>query len=195
LWRGLDRLDPRASKGIHLKKIILAVAVAAVAIMAVAASVASAGGPPARYQATSLTITATQPYGQVGQFGNVWTHVFNVTFDNCATTGSFSGTGIQYDNVGAKSYTETVTGTLAGGKVTLNVSRNDGETWALTNAPLDGTTVSYATDPNPVVTWPLEFKVSATTPTASIFANHGAYVSSVGGGDDAAHSCIGMPIH
>ena len=29
---------------------------------------------------------------------------------------------------------------------------------------------------------------------SSEFKNHGAYVSSMGGGDDAAHSCIGMPI-
>ena len=28
----------------------------------------------------------------------------------------------------------------------------------------------------------------------SNFKNHGEYVSSVGGGSDAAHSCIGMPI-
>ena len=27
------------------------------------------------------------------------------------------------------------------------------------------------------------------------FKNHGEYVSSQGGGSDAAHSCIGMPIH
>jgi hypothetical protein len=31
--------------------------------------------------------------------------------------------------------------------------------------------------------------------TMSTFKNHGDYVSSQGGGDDAAHSCIGMPIH
>jgi hypothetical protein len=29
----------------------------------------------------------------------------------------------------------------------------------------------------------------------SNFKNHGDYVSSQGGGDDAAHSCIGMPTH
>jgi hypothetical protein len=177
-----------------LKKIILAVALAAVAIMAVAASVASAGGPPARYQANGLTITATQPYGQVGQFNSVWTHVFNVTFDSTvcgASTGSFSGTGIQYDNNGVQSNTEKVTGTVDAGKVTLNVVRDDGVTWTLTNAPLDGSTVTLATT-DPAVSWPVEFKVSATP--VSDFKNHGDYVSSVGGGSDAAHSCIGMPI-
>jgi hypothetical protein len=29
----------------------------------------------------------------------------------------------------------------------------------------------------------------------SDYKNHGDFVSSQGGGDDAAHSCIGMPIH
>ena len=31
--------------------------------------------------------------------------------------------------------------------------------------------------------------------STSNFKNHGQYVSSVGGGDDAAHSCTGMPIN
>ena len=195
LWRGLDRLDPRASKGIHLKKIILAVAVAAVAIMAVAASVASAGGPPPRYQVNGLTITAVQPYGQVGQFNSVWKHVFNVTFNSAcgATTGSFSGTGVQYDDNNVQSYTETVTGTVVAGKVTLNVVRDDGVTWTLPNATPDNSTVTLATS-TPSVSWPLEFKVG-TTDTSTQYKDHGDYVSSQGGGDDAAHSCIGMPIH
>lgn len=41
----------------------------------------------------------------------------------------------------------------------------------------------------------LEVRVSKTTPIATTnYKNHGEYVSSVGGGSDAAHSCIGMPI-
>lgn len=45
--------------------------------------------------------------------------------------------------------------------------------------------------------WGTTFPVTVTEShvTASTnFKNHGAYVSSVGGGSDAAHSCIGMPI-
>ena len=71
-----------------MKKIILAVAVAAVASMAVIAS-ASAGVE--RYQTQSMTITAVQPEGAVGQWGNVWTHTYNVTLNPC--DGSFSGIG------------------------------------------------------------------------------------------------------
>ena len=29
----------------------------------------------------------------------------------------------------------------------------------------------------------------------SDYKNHGQYVKAMGGGDDAAHSCIGMPIN
>ena len=30
---------------------------------------------------------------------------------------------------------------------------------------------------------------------SSTYKNHGQYVKAMGGGDDAAHSCIGMPIN
>ena len=46
-----------------------------------------------------------------------------------------------------------------------------------------------------MVPWALEFKVSKTMGASSNYKNHGEYVSSQGGGSDAAHSCIGMPIH
>ena len=38
--------------------------------------------------------------------------------------------------------------------------------------------------------------VTVTVEHASVstWANHGAYVSAMGGGDEAAHSCIGMPL-
>jgi hypothetical protein len=31
--------------------------------------------------------------------------------------------------------------------------------------------------------------------SSTSYKNHGDYVSQMGGGDDAAHSCIGMPIN
>ena len=183
-----------------MKKIILAVAVAAVAIMAVAASVASAGGPPARcYQATQprrsppLSRTA-----QIGQFDNVWKHVFNVTFDNlCAsTTGSFSGTGIQYDNVAVRRATRRRSPAPSPtARSPSTCSRNDGETWALTNSTARRhDRVACALTPNPVGHMAARVQGQRDDVIASTYANHGAYVSSVGGGDDAAHSCIGMPI-
>ena len=66
--------------------------------------------------------------------------------------------------------------------------------YSLSNAPLDNSTVTLATS-TPTAPWVLEFKVGATTPIASShYKNHGDYVTSQGGGNDAAHSCIGMPI-
>ena len=42
----------------------------------------------------------------------------------------------------------------------------------------------------------IEMKVSAPVFTnTSDYKNHGEYVKAMGGGSDAAHSCIGMPIN
>jgi hypothetical protein len=173
-----------------VKKIILAVAIAAVATIAVAAS---ASADVARYQTQSMTITAIQPYGEVGQFANIWKHVYNVTLNPCDN--SFTGTGVQTDNIGNFYANETITGTLNGNKVTYTATRSlDGLVYSLSNAPLDSSTVTLATS-TPSVPWPLEFKVSATTTPITSFKNHGDYVSSHGGSSDAAHSCIGMPIN
>ena len=176
-----------------MKKIILAVAVAAVASMAIVSSV-SAGSKAApagveRHQTQSMTITAVQPEGAVGQWGNVWTHTYNVTLNPC--DGSFSGTGTLSGTSNGFYSNETVTGHLNGNKVSLTASRPDGVEYSLSNAPLDNNTVTLATS-NPVAPWALEFKVSKTMGAPSSFKSHGEYVSS-GGVDDAAHSCIGTP--
>jgi len=173
-----------------LKKLILAVAVAALAIMAVAMS-ASAG--VARYQTQSMTITAVQPEGAVGQWTNVWTHTYHVTLNPC--DGSFSGSGTQSGTLsGPQPTTESITGHVDGNAVSFTSTRSDGVVYSLANAPLDNKTVTLATS-TPVVPWDLEFQVSATTPTASSnFKNHGDFVNQSGDKNDAAHSCIGMPI-
>jgi hypothetical protein len=50
-----------------------------------------------------------------------------------------------------------------------------------------------------VTTWTAnEVTMKASAPTftnTSNYKNHGQYVSSQSDRDDAAHSCIGMPIH
>jgi len=159
--------------------------------MAVASS-ASAG--VSRYQTQSMTITAVQPEGAVGQFQNVWTHTYSVELNPC--DGSFSGVGTLTGTInGAFGGNETITGHLDGNTVSFTATRSfDGVEYSLSNAPLDGSTVTLATS-NPVVSWPLEFKVGATTPIASSnYQNHGDYVSQAGDKADAAHSCIGMPV-
>ena len=80
------------------------------------------------------------------------------------------------------------------GTVSLTANREDGVSFSLTNAPMGNDVITLATS-NPVVPWALEFKASAPKfSNISTYKNHGEYVSSQGGGSDAAHSCIGMPI-
>ena len=172
-----------------MKKIILAAAISALAVMAIASS---ASADVARYQMQSMTITAVQPEGAVGQWNNVWTHTYKVELNPC--DGSFSGVGSMSGTINGPYSEETITGHLNGNAVSFTASRPDGVVYSLSNAPLDSSTVSLAHS-NPVVPWNLEFKVSKTMGSSSNYKNHGDYVNSQGGGSDAAHSCIGMPIH
>ena len=171
-----------------MKKILLAVAVAAVAVMALAAT-ASADVP--RYQTQSMTLTAVQPEGAVGQWQNVWTHTYNVELNPC--DGSFTGVGSLSGTINGFYSNETITGHLDGNAVSFTATRPDGLEYSLSNAPLDNSTVTLATS-NPVVPWALEFKVGKTMTSTSNYRNHGEFVASQGGGSDAAHSCIGMPV-
>ncbi len=146
----------------------------------------------ARYQLETATFTATQPAGQVGQWASIWTHDFDVAINPC--DGTFSGTAKQYYPGGAFYADETVTGTLGTNSISLTVVRaTDPVTWSLTNA-LYTPFVNLATTV-PAVDFPVEFKVTRPViPLTSDYKNHGQYVKAMGGGDDAAHSCIGMPI-
>ena len=131
-----------------MKKIILAVAVAAIATMAVVSS-ASAGVE--RYQTMSMTITAVQPEGAVGQWTNTWTHTYNVTLNPCDNT--FSGTGTMTGTLnGTVNGTETINGHLdANNAVSYTATRDfDNVVYSLDNALLDGATVTMATS-TPVV--------------------------------------------
>ena len=67
----------------------------------------------------------------------------------------------------------------------------------MTNAPMDSTTVPVASPWEPNV---IEFQIAqpefktVTENGVTEFANHGEYVSAMGGGKIAAQSCVGMPI-
>jgi hypothetical protein len=158
-------------EGIPLKKIILAAAIAALASMAVA-SFASAGVD--RYQvATGLTVSALNG-----------TYVHTYTLDtNC--DGTFTGTG----GIASLPLSETINGKINGQSITINGTYlgnyNPGYTWNYAGS-LNGGNASDSMGQ----TVPLTFEL-----TMSNFKNHGDYVSSVGRSSDAAHSCIGMPIH
>lgn len=176
------------------KLIIAATTIAALAVPTIAPALASASVD--RYQSQTATFTTTQPAGAFGQWDNVWTHKYNVTINPCDNT--FSGTGVEtgQDQNGAKTFNETVTGKFnADGTTSLVNTRDDGVVWSLTNAKTDNS-VTLAQLIAPAVPSQLEFKVTPKTITStSNYKNHGDYVSQMGGGDDAAHSCIGMPIH
>jgi hypothetical protein len=108
--------------------------------------------------------------------------------------GTYTGTGMGYDPSMNPWAPETIaSGSYANGEISFTAVGARGFSWTLTNAPTDGTTVLAST--NPAVSWPVHARVTLQSVTTSDYKNHGDYVSSVGGGSDAAHSCIGMPIN
>ena len=159
-----------------MKKIILAAAVAALAVMAVASSASAGVG---RYQTTTSTLT-------VSALGGAYVHTYTITTNPCDN--SFSGTG----GIASLPLSETINGTLKGDNITIHGTYlgdyKPGYTWNYEGS-LNGGNASDSMNQ----TVPLTFNNSLTS--NSDFKNHGDYVSSQGGGSDAAHSCIGMPIH
>ena len=178
LKTGLDGTRSGALKGTHMKKIILAVAVAAVATMAVVAS-ASADVP--RYQPTAtlvVTLTDAQP-GNHHTFTITWTHP-------CGADGAFTGSGQGSPEAGGAH--EAISGTLVGDQLTFAATYLDfipGYTYTYAGPLAGGTLGGDAAG----------YHITAAVTTVDTYRNHGDYVSSQGGGSDAAHSCIGMPIH
>ena len=84
--------------------------------------------------------------------------------------------------------TEEVSGHIVGGNVDFSAIytsvQENGYSW-------HSTTPGRAIDSNG-----LEFAAIVTQNlTSSNYKNHGQYVKAMGGGDDAAHWCIGMPIN
>ncbi len=142
---------------------------------------------------STAKFTVLQPKDTVGQFTNVWKHVYTV---NVAADGSFAGTGSITDNDGPVAWTETITGSFNADKtVSFNtVPVGGGATFQVTNAPMNNTTVPVVT------TWTanaVEFQISPATviTTTESVKNHGQYVKAQGGGKDAAQECAGMPVN
>jgi hypothetical protein len=190
-----------------MRKLILAgMAVAVLAVPAVSMATASvASADVARYQKQTATFTVTQPAGAYHQWDNVWTHSFtNVTVNPCDST--FSGNGVVSgaDQNGPYTANETVTGSFGNGTVSFTATREDGLVTTLSNARTGDlslgapTTIASLSKDGQVVNTPDAIEMKVSQPefhNTSSFKNHGDYVSSQGGGSDAAHLCIGMPIH
>ncbi|MDP9483013.1 MAG: hypothetical protein M3P84_07300 [Chloroflexota bacterium] len=153
------------------------VALAAVGLLVgVVAGPVLAGSGVQRYQVatTSYTVAVLDTY----------IHTFVVSVNPCdmslAITGSTPVDSGYYT-------TETVTGTLAGGVISFDATYDGpyspGFAWS-GSFPVGGGTLSGL----------YTGTVTAAPTTFSDYKNHGDYVSSMGGGRDAAHSCIGKPI-
>ena len=167
-----------------MKKIIAAVASVTAIATLVVPSLAAADVQ--RYQEQTGTMTVTLPeYGLV--------HTFNISALN-PCDGSFTATGVR--NVGG--VTEDVTGALKGNQVSFagvytgsNYASEIGYTWHTIGSGTLGTTFKAADSTGLV----FDVNVTANLTDSTHYKNHGDYVSSMGGGSDVAHSCIGMPIH
>lgn len=171
-----------------LKFILIGAALAALAIPSVASADVQ------RNQEQTATFTVKQPKDSTGQFSNVWRHEFKVSVNPC--DGTFTGTAPTYSNSDSTpTWVEDVSGSFGNGTVSFaTVPRGGGATFKVTDAPMNNTTIH-----NVETTWTaneIEFQISPkTTTNTSEYKNHGQYVKAMGGGDDAAHSCIGMPVN
>jgi hypothetical protein len=171
-----------------MRKIILAALAASLAALAIVPALASASVQ--RYQVENATLTTT-----LTNFDIV--HKFDVTIDPCSNT--FEGTGSSYQAAFGGLHQEKISGTLnANGTVSFksayqNDSTYPGYQWGVNNASVNGTAATdlWDTMQEQGVHTVSTLHVDSTTQ----YKNHGDYVSSQGGGDDAAHSCIGMPIN
>ena len=167
------------------KLIITGMAIAMLAIPAVASADVQ------RHQEQTATFTVNQPKDSIGQFSNVWKHDFKVTVNPCDST--FTGTGNVTDNQGdSVVWTESITGSFGDSTVSFATVPNAGATFKVTDAPYNTSVIAESTWTNNII----EMKASAPSfKNTSDYKNHGQYVKAMGGGDDAAHSCIGMPIN
>jgi hypothetical protein len=177
-----------------MKKFNLAVVLAAVATMAVASA---ASAKVERYQELNMTFIAQQPAGEVA--GTFWVHTFNVTLNPC--DGSFEGTGSQTNVIGLYPSATTVTGETDGETISFFAKREDGVQFWLNDAVLGGEQaqggVGVVIDPPPSDSWQMwtvDVDVDKTK-DATDYKNHGDFVRHAPDKNDAAHSCIGMPIH
>ena len=151
-----------------------------VGLMAVP-SLAAQGGI-VRYQVGTTTYTI--------MVRDTYEHDYVVTFNPC--DGSIAITGST--PLGSSYFTnETVTGALDSGVISFTSTYDDtsfnGYSWS-GSFPVDGGALTATDSLGQTLTGTVTVADTSTT----AYKNHGDYVSTMGGGADAAHSCIGMPL-
>jgi opacity protein-like surface antigen len=175
-----------------MKFIIIGAALMALAIPSVASA------DVVRHQAQSSTLTMYLP---TLAGGNGLLHTYQITQNPCDNT--FVGTGGSEQGLPWK-INETISGSITDGKLSFvadyhhsaagfpGFEQYDNYKWYSTAPGASGTLT--ATDTTDYPAFPVEWSLSNTTSTSN-YRNHGEYVKAMGGGDDAAHSCIGMPVN
>ena len=173
-----------------MKRLLTALVAASLMIVMAVGTTVSAPGGVARNQVTTNTYTMTIGYG----------HTYNVVISPC-DGGTVLASGWQWGAGGEATIhnpDETITATLSadGASLTFNPAVYVGGwagspySWSGT-FPVAGGTFTITDSTGGVYT---NVVITRTLTSVSTWTNHGDYVSSVGGGSDAAHSCIGMPI-
>jgi len=172
-----------------------AATVAMISSLAVVGLSGSAGAASvARYQIQTLQYTVTVEGG--------YTHSFTVTVNPC--NGTFTATG-QYPALPATaSVYEAMTGSTDGlGGLSFTAAYyNDaaftsptGYWWSFSGSFIDSNLdISGMLTNSSQGQSGLTVNGTLVSATSSNYVNHGQYVSAMGGGSDAAHSCIGMPM-
>jgi hypothetical protein len=183
-----------------MKKYLIA---GASALALIVPSTASADVPRCEVPVTSTT-SATfhlyNPKGVVGQWEDVWVHDFAITVK---PDGTFTGTGTEHNITGDISVDVRVAGQIeADNKISFTVTQVGSDvSQTVTSQVTDSTskdtgTISKSTT-YPVVGWDVEARITAPqfAVVTTTDVNHGQYVSTSGGGKDAAQKCAGMPLN
>jgi Ni/Co efflux regulator RcnB len=201
-----------------MRKIILGLVAATAVAAPIALSAAPANADTARQcntvtttttkdVVTSATFEAHEPAGAYDQWDNRWIHTYSVTIQ---PNGSFEGTGVVNGNDGTNELVnapETIEGQFSDSNdaddtfdhATYTATRN-GVSYTLTNSLGTGE-IAIASltieTPEPikfVLSFPTFVTSKVEVPTSTTYKNHGEYVAAMGGGKDAAQSCVGMPV-
>jgi len=180
------------------KLITLSISLLALAAVVLPTAAMAKGVERVQCEITPATVTFTvlQPKDVVGQFDNVWRHEFEVTLN--ANSNTFGGRSKVYAPDNTLTWEEEVTGSFNDAKTAVSFETapvGGGATFKVVEAPMDNRTVTAES------TWTqniIEFRISPVVVipgTTSDYKNHGDYVSSNGGGADAAHDSCGMPVN